>query len=108
MATSKDYIRFIMEQLSGLEEISSRSMMGEYIIYYKGKIAAYVCDNRLLVKPVEAAKKYIPDGILEPPYEGAKDMLLVENVDSAQYLKGLFEAIYEELPMPKKKKAKKV
>lgn len=108
MATSKDYIRFIMEQLSGLEEISSRSMMGEYIIYYKGKIAAYVCDNRLLVKPVEAAKKYIPDGILEPPYEGAKDMLLVENVDSAEYLKGLFEAIYEELPMPKKKKAKKV
>lgn len=108
MATSKDYIRFIMEQLSSLEEISSRSMMGEYIIYYKGKIAAYVCDNRLLVKPVEAAKKYIPDGILEPPYEGAKDMLLVENVDSAEYLKGLFEAIYEELPMPKKKKAKKV
>lgn len=67
-----------------------------------------LCDNRLLVKPVEAAKKYIPDGILEPPYEGAKDMLLVENVDSAEYLKGLFEAIYEELPMPKKKKAKKV
>lgn len=108
MATSKDYIRFILEQLSGLEEISSRSMMGEYIIYYKGKIAAYVCDNRFLVKPVEAAKKYIPDGKFEPPYEGAKDMLLVENVDSAEYLKGLFEAIYEELPMPKKKKAKKV
>lgn len=107
MATDKDYIHFILEQLSGLEEISCRSMMGEYIIYYRGKIAAYVCDNRLLVKPVAAAKKYIPDGDYEPPYEGAKVMLLVENVDSREYLQGLFEAIYEELPMPKKKKAKK-
>lgn len=104
MATSKDYVSFILEQLSGLEDIVCRSMMGEYIIYYKGKIAAYVCDNRLLVKPVEAAKGYIPDGIYEPPYEGAKDMLLVENVDSAEYLRGLFEAIYEELPAPRKRK----
>lgn len=104
MATSKEYIRFILDQLSGLEGIASRSMMGEYIIYYKEKIAAYVCDDRLLVKPVEAAKKYIPDGIYEAPYEGAKDMLLVENVDSAEYLTGLFEAIYEELPEPKKKR----
>lgn len=107
MATSKDYINFISDQLSGLEGIVCRSMMGEYIIYYKGKIAAYVCDNRLLVKPVEAAKTYIPDGIYEPPYEGAKDMLLVENVDSAEYLRGLFEVIYEELPVPKKKKREK-
>lgn len=107
MATSKDYINFILGQLSGLEEITCRSMMGEYIIYYRGKIAAYVCDGRLLVKPVEAAKRYIPDGVFEPPYEGAKDMLLVENVDDSEYLKGLFEAIYEELPMPKKKKEKK-
>lgn len=106
MATSKDYIRFILDQLSGLEGITSRSMMGEYIIYYRGKIAVYVCDDRLLVKPVEAAKKYIPDGSYEPPYEGAKDMLLVENVDSAEYLTGLFEAIYEELPEPKKKRKK--
>lgn len=98
MATSKEYIQFILEQLSGLEEISSRSMMGEYIIYYKGKIAAYVCDNRLLVKPVKAAREYIPDGVYEPPYEGAKDMLLVENVDSPEYLAGLFQAIDEELP----------
>ena len=98
MATSKEYIQFILEQLSGLEEISSRSMMGEYIIYYKGKIAAYVCDNRLLVKPVKPAREYIPDGVYEPPYQGAKDMLLVENVDSPEYLAGLFQAIDEELP----------
>lgn len=104
MATSKDYISFILDQLSGLEDITCRSMMGEYIIYYKGKIAAYVCDNRVLVKPVDAAKKYIPDGTMEPPYEGAKDMLLVEDVDDKKYLEGLFEVIYEELPMPKPKK----
>lgn len=107
MATSKDFISFILDQLSGLEDITCRSMMGEYIIYYKERIAAYVCDNRLLVKPVDAAKKYIPDGVLEPPYAGAKDMLLVEDVDSGEYLRGLFETIYEELPMPKKKAKKK-
>ena len=67
MSTTGEYIDFILEQLSGLRDISSRQMMGEYIIYYKGKIAAYVCDNRLLVKPVEAALEYIPDGIMEPP-----------------------------------------
>lgn len=103
MATTKDYISFILDQLSGLEDITCRSMMGEYIIYYRGRIAAYVCDNRLLVKPVDAARKYIPEGTLEPPYEGAKDMLLVEDVDSAEYLRGMFEVIYEELPEPKKK-----
>ena len=103
MATSKEYLRFVLDRLSDLEEISYKQMMGEYIIYYKGKIAAYVCDDRLLVKPVETAKNYIPDGSYEPPYEGAKDMLLVENVDNAEYLTGLFEAIYEELPEPKKK-----
>lgn len=107
MATKKEYIGFILEQLSDLDGISCRMMMGEYIIYYKGKIAAYVCDDRLLVKPVDAAKRYIPDGIFEPPYEGAKDMLLVENVDDPKYLKGLFEAIYDELPAPKQKKEKK-
>ncbi len=103
MATSKEFINYILDQLSDLEGITCRSMMGEYIIYYKERIAAYVCDERLLVKPVEAAKKYIPDGTFEPPYEGAKDMLLVEDVDSREYLTGLFEAIYEELPLPKKK-----
>ena len=103
MASSKEYLEFILEQLAELDEITFRAMMGEYIIYYKGRSAAYVCDNRLLVKPVEAAKKYVPDGTLEPPYAGAKDILLVEDVDSAAYLKGLFEAIYEELPEPKKK-----
>ena len=104
MATSKQYLEYILEQLSGLEGITCRSMMGEYIVYYHGKIAAYVCDDRLLVKPLKSALEYMPNAVYEPPYEGAKDMLLVENVDSASYLTGLFEVMYEELPESKKRK----
>ena len=106
MATSKDYLGYILEQLSELEEITYRSMMGEYIIYYRGKIAAYICDNRFLVKPVEAAKALMPGAPAEPPYDGAKEMLLVENIDDREFLYELFEAMYDELPMPKQKKKK--
>ena len=106
MATSKDYLGYISEQLSELEEITYRSMMGEYIIYYRGKIAAYVCDNRLLVKPVDSAKALMPNAPMEPPYEGAKEMLLVENVDDREFLCDLFKAMYDELPAPKQKKDK--
>ena len=106
MATSKDYINFIMEQLSALGDIKVRQMMGEYIIYFRGKIAAYVCDNRLLVKLVPAAEKYLPGARHEPPYDGAKNMLLVGEVDNREYLEGLFNAIYDELPAPKPKKKK--
>ncbi len=104
MATTKDYLGYILEQLSGLEEITHRSMMGEYIIYYRGKIAAYICDNRFLVKPVEAAKALMPDAPMEPPYKGAKEMLLVENIDDREFLCELFKAMYDELPVPKQKK----
>ena len=106
MATSKDFLNFVLEQLSELDEITYRQMMGEYIIYYRGKIAAELCDNRFLVKPVDAAVKYIPNVVYEPPYEGAKPMILVEDIDSSEYLTGLFEAIYPELPAPKPKKKK--
>ena len=106
MATSREYLGFVLEQLSGLEEITYRQMMGEYIIYYRGKIAAYVCDDRLLVKPVETARKMMPDAVYEPPYEGAKEMLLVERVDEREFLEALFRAIYDELPEPKKRNRK--
>ena len=107
MATSKEYLSFIEEQLSGLEGITYRQMMGEYIIYYGGKIAAYLCDNRLLVKPVPAAARLLPDARYEPPYDGAKDMLLVEQVEDKRLLCELFEAMYDELPLPKKRKTSK-
>lgn len=104
MATSKEYLNFILEQLSLIDGISHRQMMGEYIIYLHGRIAAYLCDGRLLIKPVPSAVRLMPDAVLEPPYEGAKDMILCENVDDKEFLKELFEAIYEELPKPKEKK----
>ena len=106
MASSKEFVSFVIDQLRDLDEIACRSMMGEYIIYYRRKIAAYICDNRLLVKPVDAAKALMPDAPYEPPYEGAKDMLLVENIDDSRFLAELFLAMYPELPDPKPKKNK--
>lgn len=104
MATRKEYLNFVLEQLSGLEQITYRMMMGEYIIYYKAKIAAYVCDDRLLVKPVASVINMLPNAPLEPPYEGAKPMVLVEDIDNREFLNNLFIAMYEDLPAPKKKK----
>lgn len=104
MASSKAYLDFILEQLSELEEITYRAMMGEYIVYYRGKIIGGIYDDRLLVKPVKSAISLMPETNYELPYEGAKEMLLVEDVDTKEYLKNLFIAMYDELPAPKKKK----
>ncbi len=106
MASSKAYLQFILEQLSGLEEITYRAMMGEFIIYYRGKIVGGIYDDRFLVKPVKAAIAYMPTASYEVPYEGAKEMLLVEEVDDKDFLTGLFRAMYDELPAPKPKKKK--
>lgn len=103
MATSRDYLQFILEQLSDLEEITYRPMMGEYIIYYRGKIIGGIYDNRLLVKPVKAAIDYMPQAVYELPYDGAKEMLLVQEIENKDFLTGLFKAMYDELPVPKKK-----
>ncbi|MEG0894711.1 MAG: TfoX/Sxy family protein [Oscillospiraceae bacterium] len=106
MASSKEYLNFILEQLSDLENISSLSMMGEFIIYYQGKIVGGIYDNRLLVKATHSAKEYMSDVHYEVPYKGAKEMILVENVDDKAFLTGLFEKMYDELPHPKVKKKK--
>ena len=104
MATRKEYLNFILDQLSRLDGITAKQMMSEYIIYHNGKISAYLCDNRLLVKPVQSAVKMLPDAKMEPPYDGAKDMLLVENVDDKAFMTELFKSMYDEQPMPRKKK----
>ena len=104
MASSKEYLDFILDQLSELEEIKYRAMMGEYIIYYRGKIVGGIYDDRLLVKPVKSAISLMPDVTYEFPYEGAKKMLLVDNVDSKVFLINLFDSMYEELPATRKKK----
>ena len=104
MASSKEYLNFILDQLSGLNGISYRAMMGEYIIYYNCKIVGGIYDDRLLIKPVKSAIAMLPDAKIESPYEGGKEMLLVEDVDNRMFLEKLFTAIYEELPEAKKRK----
>lgn len=106
MSSSKEYLQFILDRLSGLKEITYRPMMGEYIIYYHGKIVGGIYDDRLLVKPVKSAIAYMPAPTYEQPYEGAKEMLLVDEVDNKDFLTGLFNAMYDELPAPKPKKKK--
>ena len=106
MASSKEYLDFILGQLSEPDDISYRAMMGEFIIYYRGKIVGGVYDDRLLVKPTKSAISYMPTASYELPYDGAKEMLLVEEVDSREFLTGLFNAMYDELPAPKPKKKK--
>ncbi|MBO5516466.1 MAG: TfoX/Sxy family protein [Firmicutes bacterium] len=103
MASSKEYLDFVLDQLSGLDGVSFRPMMGEYILYYRDKIVGGIYDDRLLVKPVPSAKAQMPDAIQEAPYPGAKEMLLVDNVDDREFLCGLLAAMAEELPAGKKR-----
>lgn len=104
MASSKEYLEYILEQLSDLDDISHRAMMGEYIIYYREKIIGGIYDDRFLLKPVKSAIEMMPNADMELPYEGAKEMLLVDDVEDREHLRELLEAMYEELPTPKKRR----
>ena len=104
MTSSKEYLEYILEHLSDLEDISHRAMMGEYIIYYRRKIVGEIYDDHFLVKPVPAAIKLMPDADMELPYEGAKEMLLVDNLEDKEFLKELLDEMYGELPAPRKKR----
>ena len=102
MASSEEYLDYILEQLSGIEDITYRAMMGEYILYYRGRLFGGIYDDRLLVKPTKSAVAMMPDAVRELPYEGAKEMLLADP-DNKEFLKKLVEAMYKELPAPKKR-----
>ena len=104
MASSKEYLEFILDQLSEAENITYRPMMGEYIIYYRGKVIGGIYDNRFLVKLVKSAAAMMPNANREIPYDGAKEMLLVDDPENKEFLRELLEAMYDELPTPKKKK----
>ena len=104
MASSEGYLDFILDQLSELDEITWRKMMGEYILYYRGKIIGGIYDDRFLVKPVKSAVAMMPNAAMERPYEGAREMLLVDNVENRDFLKELLEAMLNELPTPGKRK----
>lgn len=99
MASGKEFLQFILEQLCGLDDISYRPMMGEYIIYYRGKIVGGIYDNRLLVKKTKSALELMPVVICDFPYEGAKEMLLIDEIDNKEFLKKLFETMYKELSL---------
>lgn len=103
MASSKEYLDFVLDQLSSLEGISCRAMMGEYIIYYQGKIVGGIYDDRFLVKQTPSAKRLMPEAPPEVPYEGAKEMLLVEDIDDREFLTRLISAMAAKLPAPKKR-----
>ena len=104
MASSKEYLDFILEQVSELDNVSYKAMMGEFIIYYNGKIIGGIYDDRFLVKPVKSAIALMPNAKYGLPYDGAKEMLLVDDVDNKEFLIGLFDALYDDLPAPKPKK----
>lgn len=101
MASSKEYLNFVLDQCSAL---SARAMMGEYVLYYGGKVVGGIYDNRLLVKPTPSAVALMPEARRELTYEGAKEMLLVEDIEDRDFLNKLFKSMYEELPEPKRKK----
>ena len=103
MASSKEYLHFILEQLSDLDDVSYRPMMGEFILYYRSKIIGGIYDDRLLVKKTKAALALMPAAICNLPYQGAKEMLLVDEVDSKEFLTNLFDAMYDQLPFPMQK-----
>ncbi len=103
MASTKEYLDYITEQLGDLDGISYRAMMGEYILYYQGRVFGGIYDNRFLIKPTASAKALMPDAPLESPYDGAKEMLLCENIDDREFLAELLNAMVDELPAPKKK-----
>jgi TfoX/Sxy family transcriptional regulator of competence genes len=103
MASSKDYLDYILDQLSGFDDISYRAIMGEYIIYYRGKVVGGIYDDRFLVKLVKAAVGMMPDADMELPYEGAKKMLLVDDVENREFLRELLDTMYPELPTRKKR-----
>ncbi len=96
MASDKEYLEFVLNQLSEIEDISYRAMMGEYIIYCKGKVIGGIYDNRFLVKPTKSAKELMPDAPYELPYEGAKEMLLPD-IDNRDLMSALIPAVYNEL-----------
>lgn len=106
MASSKDYLEYALEQLSKAGDVTSRAMMSEYILYFREKVIGGIYDNRFLVKPIQAARNMMPDAPEELPYDGAKPMLMVENIEDREFLKELFEVMYDELPAPKPKKKK--
>ena len=103
MASSRDFLDFVLEQLSDIPDIDYRAMMGEFIIYYRGRVIGGIYDNRFLIKPTATARKMIPNAQMEIPYPGGSPMIMIPDIENREFLSALFPAIYPELPDKKKK-----
>lgn len=108
MATSKDFIEYFLEQFNGNAEITVRPMMGEYLLYFRGKLVGDICDSCVFIKPIPCAKDLLPDAQMLPPYNGAKEMLVIDNFEDTQFMLTLFETMYPQLPEPKSRKRKQL
>lgn len=100
MATGREFLNYVLDQCADLE-VRARPMMGEYVLYYRDKVAGGLYDGCMMLKDVPAARALLPDAAPEPPYPGAKPMLAVDRLDDRAFLRELFEAIYPELPAAK-------
>lgn len=106
MASSKEYLNYVLDLLGALDGVTSRSMMGGYIIYYRDKIVGGIYADRFMLKATDSAKRMLPDAVQEPPYEGAKPMILVDTEDR-ELLKNVVEAMWPELTERQPRKRKK-
>lgn len=97
MASSKSYLDYVLGQFAGVEDISYRAMMGEYILYYRGKVIGGIYDDRLLVKPTESVHALMPEAQMELPYEGAKPMILVDDVENQELLCEVVKGICKDI-----------
>lgn len=105
MATTKEYHDYIVEQLSRAGEITTRRMMGEYLVYYRGKLVGDICDNTLYLKQTPSSCRLMPDAETGYPYEGSRTlMLIVDRIEDADLMGEVLEGMYGELPDPKKKR----
>ena len=112
MSSSKDYLGFVLDQLSDMPDISYRAMMGEYVIYYRGRVVAGIYDDRFLVKPTKTALLIMQNAPMEIPYPGGKPMIMIEDIENRDLIRDLFNAVYSEVPapvnkIPRKNRAKK-
>ena len=105
MASTNQYLEFVLDLLGELDDVAHRKMMGEYVLYYRGKVIGGIYDDRFLLKVTPASERLLPDAPRATPYEGAKEMLLVE-VEDRDTLHDVVDAMWQELPAPKKRKKK--
>ena len=107
MATNKEFVDFVLDQIENAGEITAKKMFGEYGIFSNGKIFGLICDNKLFIKPTEAGREFIEDVVEAPPYKGAKlSFLIGDKLEDRDWISNLVRITVNELPEPKQKKRK--